>query len=97
MQQYSDESSSPKIHPILNRVKAMICNANLLISIGIMGFKQFAGYALIVGFAGKILHSGEKVHHNITTNLTRYLKSYPLKHILMFIHFYMYMISPVAV
>ena len=81
----------------MNRVKAMICNANLLISIGIMGFKQFAGYALIVGFAGKILHSGEKVHHNITTNLTRYLKSYPLKHILMFIHFYMYMISPVAV
>ena len=78
----------------------MICNANLLISIGIMGFKQFAGYALIVGFAGKILHRGEKVHHNITTNLTRYLKSYPLKHIstnvtLMFIHFYMYMIRAV--
>ena len=81
MQQYSDESSSPKNISIMNRVKAIICNANLLISIGIMGFKQFAGYALIVGFAGKILHCGEKVHHNITTNLTRYLKSYPLKHI----------------
>ena len=62
----------------MNKAKAMICNANLLISIGIMGFKQFAGYALIVGFAGKILHSGEKVHHNIAINLTRYLKYYPL-------------------
>ena len=69
----------------MDKVKAMICNANLLISIGIIGFKQFAGYALIVGFAGKILHSGEKVHHNITTSSTRYqlllkvlfIKAYP--------------------
>ena len=71
MQQFADETSPPKNNSIMNTVKAMICNANLLISIGIMGFKQFAGYALIVGFAGKILHSGEKIHHTITTNSTR--------------------------
>ena len=56
----------------MNDVKALICNINLLICIGMMGFYQFAGYGLIVGFAGKILHSEEKVHHNITTNLIRY-------------------------
>ena len=54
----------------MNRIKHLICNVNLLICIGMMGFYQFAGYGLIIGFAGKILHSGKNAHH--TTNLTRY-------------------------
>ena len=41
---------------MIDNVKALICNMNLLICIGMMGFYQFAGYGLIVGFAGKILH-----------------------------------------
>ena len=57
----------------MNDVKALICNINLLICIGMMGFYQFAGYGLIVGFAGKILH-GRGKDQNITTDVTRYKK-----------------------
>ena len=70
LQQLSQDSS-PKNISIMDQVRALICNMNLLICIGMMGFYQFAGYGLIVGFAGKILHSGEKPHHTITTNSTR--------------------------
>ena len=57
---------------MIDNVKALICNMNLLICIVMMGFYQFAGYGLIVGFAGKILHhsSGSK-DHNITPDVTR--------------------------
>ena len=58
---------------MIDNVKALICNMNLLICIGMMGFYQFAGYGLIVGFAGKILHhsGGSKDHNITTTDVTR--------------------------
>ena len=48
----------------MDKVKALICNVNLLISIGMMFFLQFAGYGLILGFAGEILHGKER-HENV--------------------------------
>ena len=49
-------------------VSKLLCKS-FLICIGMMFFYQFAGYALVVSFAGKILKQDEEILVNNETNL----------------------------
>ena len=63
-------------------ISTILCKS-ILICIGMMFFYQFAGYALVVSFAGKILQQDEEILYNNGTNTSnaRYVKQKMLSYL----------------